>query len=64
MELWGNFKTPIVPAKTEIEKLLPLINYKEIAFRNNNGNEIKFGKSGMELDLSGIVLADVMVYPA
>ena len=51
MELWDNFESQCIPEKEEIEKILPLINYKEIILTNS---KIEFGKPKMKLDLSGI----------
>ncbi len=51
MELWDNFESQCIPEKEEIEKILPLINYKEIMLTDS---KIEFGKPKMKLDLSGI----------
>lgn len=42
-----------VPTKDEIDKLLPLVSYKNILLDDNN-KSVKLNKTGMKLDLGGI----------
>lgn len=54
VDLWGiGRKDDFVPSQTEIEKLLPLVNYKAIEI-DPTQNTIYLPKPGMLLDLGGI----------
>ncbi|MDD5530779.1 MAG: FAD:protein FMN transferase [bacterium] len=52
MELWKDFKKiNKAPTQEEINKLLPLVNYKNIII---NDSTVEFAQKGMKIDLSGI----------
>ena len=54
IELWGFRNGEMkVPDKTEIEKVLPLVNYKNVSINRENST-VKLEKPGMKIDLGGI----------
>ena len=52
MELWKDFKKiNKAPAQEKVNKLLPLVNYKNLIINNST---VEFAQKGMKIDLSGI----------
>ncbi|WP_371363608.1 FAD:protein FMN transferase [Sporomusa rhizae] len=53
-ELWGiGHKGEFVPSQAEINKVLPLVNYRKIQVDSNN-NTVYLPEKGMSLDLGGV----------